>query len=128
LIGGNSHRAIRRAVELGDAWYPFFTAGPLSTTSRTAQMSGESDLAEGIRYLREHCEKIGRQRPPEVILSSLTQPGEKLHPEALLEKIGRFQELGATGGAIHIGGQTRAEWCDNAERFGADVLAKLPQA
>ena len=36
LIGGNSHRAIRRAVELGDAWCPFFTAGPLSTTSRTA--------------------------------------------------------------------------------------------
>jgi probable F420-dependent oxidoreductase len=128
LIGGNSHRAIRRAVELGDAWYPFFTgAGPVSTTSRTAQMSGESDLVEGLRYLREHCEKIGRTSGPEIILSSLTQPGEKLHPDALVQKIGHFKDLGVTGVAIHVGGKTRAEWCDNAERYAADVLAKLPK-
>jgi probable F420-dependent oxidoreductase len=126
LIGGNSHRAIRRAVELGDAWYPFFTAGQVSTTSRTAEMTSESDLAEGIRYLREHCEKVGRERPPEIILSSLTLPGEKLQPEALIQKIGRYEQLGVTGAAIHIDGRTRAEWCDNAERYGADVLAKIP--
>lgn len=40
LIGGNSRRAIRRAVEVGDAWYPFFTSGAVSRTSRTAPMSG----------------------------------------------------------------------------------------
>jgi probable F420-dependent oxidoreductase len=128
LIGGNSHRAIRRAVELGDAWYPFFTAaGPVSVTARTAEMSSESDLVEGMRYLREHCEKTGRERPPEIILSSLTRPGEKLHAEALIEKIGRFKDLGVTGVAIHVDGRTRAEWCDNAERYAADVLAKLPK-
>jgi probable F420-dependent oxidoreductase len=125
LIGGNSHRAIRRAVELGDAWYPFFTAGPVSATARTTAMTSETDLAEGIRYLREHCATIGRESPPEVILSSLTSPGEKLHPEALLERIGRYRELGVTGAALHIDGRTRSEWCDNAERCGADVLAKL---
>src|SRR5579862_3147147 len=38
IIGGNSRRAIRRAVELGDAWGPFFTKGALSTTSRTIPM------------------------------------------------------------------------------------------
>ena len=125
LIGGNSHRAIRRAVELGDAWYPFFTAGPLSNTARTAAMSGESDVVEGMRYLREYCATYGRERPPEVILSSLTSPGEKLHPEALIERISRYQEMGITGAALHIDGKTRAEWCDNVERCGAEVLAKL---
>ena len=127
LIGGNSHRAIRRAVELGDAWYPFFTAGPLSDTARTAAMTGENDLAEGMRYLHEHCAKVGRERPPEIILSSLTSPGEKLVPQALIDRIGRYQELGITGVALHLDGKTRAEWCDNAERCGADVLAKLPK-
>jgi probable F420-dependent oxidoreductase len=127
LIGGNSHRAIRRAVESGDAWYPFFTAGPLSTTARTAAMSSENDLLEGIRYLNEHCATIGRERPPEIILSSLTSPGEKLDAQALIERIGRYRELGITGVAVHIEGRTRAEWCDNAERCGADVLAKLPK-
>src|ERR1700761_9292273 len=63
LIGGNSHRAIRRAVELGDAWYPFFTAGAVSTTARTAAMTSEDDVLEGIKYLREHCEKVGREKP-----------------------------------------------------------------
>jgi len=126
LIGGNSHRAIRRAVELGDAWYPFFTAGAVSATARTAAMTGEDDILEGIRYLREHCATVGRERPPEIILSSLTSPGEKLHPEALIERIGRYKELGITGAALHIDGKTRAEWCDNVERCGAQVLAKLP--
>jgi probable F420-dependent oxidoreductase len=126
LIGGNSHRAIRRAVELGDAWYPFFTAGPVSTTARTTAMTGEADLLESIRYLHEHCAAVGRERPPEIILSSLTSPGEKLPPEALIERICRYKELGITGAALHINGKTRAEWCDNAERCGAQVLAKLP--
>jgi len=127
LIGGNSHRAIRRAVELGDAWYPFFTAGPVTATARTTAMTGETDLVEGIRYLREHCAAVGRERPPEVILSSLTSPGEKLNPDALIERIARYRELGITGAALHINGKTRAEWCDNVERCGAEVLAKLPR-
>ncbi len=125
LIGGNSRRAIRRAVELGDGWHPFFTAGVLSTTSRTAPMSGEDDLVAGLRYMREHCAKVGRERPPEVVLGSLTSPGEKLHPAALIDKIGRFRALGVAGAAIHIEGRTRAQWCDNAQRYGEDVLSKL---
>jgi probable F420-dependent oxidoreductase len=127
-IGGNSHRAIRRAAELGDAWYPFFTAGPLSSTSRTAPMSNENDLTEGIRYLREHCEKIGRERAPEILLGSLTAPGEKLQNDALVDKLGRLRRLGVSGAAVHIEGRTRAEWCDNAERYSTEVLAKLPKA
>jgi probable F420-dependent oxidoreductase len=127
LIGGNSHRAIRRAVELGDAWYPFFTAGPVSATARTTAMTNESDLIESMRYLREHSATIGRERPPEIILSSLTSPGEKLPPAALIERIGRYKDLGITGAALHIDGKTRAEWCDNVERCGAEVLAKLPR-
>jgi probable F420-dependent oxidoreductase len=127
LIGGNSHRAIRRAVELGDAWYPFFTAPAVSTTARTAAMTSESDLLEGINYMREHCAVVGRERGPDVILSSLTSPGEKPHPQELIDRIGRYKELGISGAALHIDGKTRTEWCDNVERCGADVLAKLPK-
>jgi hypothetical protein len=90
-------------------------------------MTGEKDLAEGMRYLHEHCAKIGRERPPEIILSSLTSPGEKLAPQELIDRIARYQELGITGVALHLDGRTRAEWCDNAERCGAEVLAKLPK-
>ena len=127
LIGGNSHRAIRRAVELGDAWCPFFTSGAVSATSRTAPMANETDLAAGIRYLREHSEKVGREIAPRIVVSSINSGGEKLSAAALVDKIGRLREMGVSGAAVHIEGKTRAEWCGHAERFGEDVLAKLPQ-
>jgi probable F420-dependent oxidoreductase len=126
LVGGNSRRAIRRAVELADGWYPFFTGEQLSATSRTASMSDETDLATGIAYLREHCEKTGREQPPQIVLGSISSPGEKPSPAALIDKIGQLRSMGVSGAAIHIEGDTRAEWCDNAERFAADVLARIP--
>ncbi len=127
LVGGNSKRAIRRAAELGDGWCPFFTPQAVSTTSRTAAMTDETDLAEGIKYLHEHCEKIGRTQRPAIILSSISSLSEKDNAAATIDKIGQLQALGASGAAVHIVGRTRAEWCDNAERFAADVLAKLPK-
>ena len=125
LIGGNSRRAIRRAAELGDAWFPFFTSAAVATTARTAAMTGDLELADGIRYLREHCEKIGRTRPPDIVVSSFIRPGEDWHPGALLHRLGELCELGVVAAGAHIEGRTRAEWCDNAERFGSEVIAKL---
>jgi alkanesulfonate monooxygenase SsuD/methylene tetrahydromethanopterin reductase-like flavin-dependent oxidoreductase (luciferase family) len=128
LVGGNSRRAIRRAAELGDSWCPFFTPKQVSTTSRTAEMADEQDLKDGIEYLHEHCEKIGRVKPPTIILSSINSLSENDSAAATIDKIGELHALGASGAAVHIVGRTRAQWCDNAARFGVDVLAKLPKA
>jgi probable F420-dependent oxidoreductase len=125
FIGGNSKRAIRRVVELADGWNPFFTPAAVSATARTAAMSGEVDLAEGIAYMRQHCEKIGRKDMPQIFLASITQSGEKWNPQAVIDKIGKFKEMGVSGAAVNVDGRTRAEWCDNAERIGAEVIAKL---
>jgi probable F420-dependent oxidoreductase len=124
-IGGNSKRAIRRVVEMADGWNPFFTPAQVSSTARTAAMTSELDLADGIAYMREHCEKIGRKELPQIFLASITQPGEKWTPQQLIDKVGMFKDMGVIGAGISIDGKTRAEWCDNAARFGADVIAKL---
>jgi hypothetical protein len=112
-------------VELGDGWYPFFTAPNVSTTARTAEMTGEDDLAAGIAYLREYAEQTGREQAPRIMLGSIVAPGEKPGPAELIDKIGRLQAMGVSGAAVHIGGRTRAEWCDNAGRFAADVLSRI---
>ena len=125
LVGGNSRRAIRRAVELGDGWCPFMTAASLSATARTAAMAGEEDLAGGLAYLRQYCDGVGRQTPPEIFFSSITRPGEPWDAQAVIDRLGRYGELGVTGVAAHIEGRDRAEWCDNARRFGAEVIARL---
>ncbi len=126
MVGGNAPRAIRRAVDLGDAWNPFFTQqGPLAATARTTAMSSDDDLVKGITYMNEYCEKVGRETPPEVFLASIVQPGEKLSAQELIDKIGYYKSLGIVGAAANVDGSTLDEWCDNAEWFGSEVIAKL---
>jgi len=135
LVGGNSRRAIRRAVELGDGWNPFFTAHSaapaaapgrgVSNTARTAPMETEADLLAGIAYMKEQCERLGRQRLPDVVLGSVTSPGDQSSAQQLVDRLSRFRDLGVDAAAISVEGDTRREWCDNAERIGADVIAKL---
>jgi probable F420-dependent oxidoreductase len=125
-IGGNSKRAIRRAAELGDAWYPFFTQGAMATTSRTASLTDEVGLAEGIRYLCAHCEKIGRERPPDVILGTIQIPGE-WNANAVLDLLGQYRELGVRGAGVPLQGKSMPEWRDSAERYGEEVIARLPK-
>ena len=126
-VGGNSRRAIRRAVELGDGWNPFFTStgGVDTTTTRTAAMTGEDDLVAGITYMREYCAQVGRTDMPEVVLGSVVSPGEKWTPQLLLDRIGRYRDLGVTATGLSVDGRSRREWCDNAERVGAEVIAKI---
>ena len=126
LIGGNSKRAIRRAAEIGDAWNPFFTASAvLASTSRTVELTTDAELAEGIAYMRAHCETIGRTEPPQVILGSFGSGIGKETPDALIEKAAHLKSMGVSTVAANITGSSRAEWCDNAERFGAEVLSRL---
>jgi probable F420-dependent oxidoreductase len=135
LVGGNSHRAIRRVVELGDGWNPFFTARVAAAagttgrgagnTTRTAPMETEEDLIAGLSYLKEHCQKVGRTDMPEVILGGINSPGEEYSAQQLIDRLSRFRELGVDGAAISVDGDTRQEWCDNAERVGEDVIAKI---
>lgn len=125
LVGGNSKRALRRAAEMADGWNPFFTGAVSTATTRTQPMSSDEELLAGIQYLHEHCEKIGRETPPMIWLASITQPGEQWEPQQLIDKIGHYRELGVAGAATNCEGSTRAEWCDNAERFASEILSKL---
>jgi probable F420-dependent oxidoreductase len=125
-IGGNSKRAIRRAAELGDAWYPFFTQGALSTTSRTAALTDEVGLAEGIKYLRQSCEAIGREKCPDIFVGGISQSGD-WNPQAIVDTLSSFAELGVMGAGVPLKGSGNTEWRESAERYGSDVIPKLPK-
>jgi hypothetical protein len=118
---------------LGDGWNPFFTArtpagavgASVSNATRTAAFETEADLIAGINYMKEHCAQIGRKDVPEVVLGGITSTGEKFTNQQLLDRLGRFRELGVGAAALGVEGRTRQEWCDNAEQLGAEVIAKL---
>ena len=123
-IGGNSRRAIRRAVDVANGWDPYFTPVGYAQTSRTAQISNDAELADAIGYMRRYAEEAGRE-PVEVILSGLNPPGETYSAQQIVDRLGRLSELGVSGAGANFEGRTRAEWCDEAERFQVEIIDKL---
>ncbi|HVM65271.1 MAG TPA: LLM class F420-dependent oxidoreductase [Acidimicrobiales bacterium] len=67
-IGGNSRTAIRRAVDRGDGWAPFPSAG-IAKAAKTAELSGLDDLLERIDYLRSYAASVGRTAPLDICWS-----------------------------------------------------------
>jgi probable F420-dependent oxidoreductase len=124
--GGNSRIAIRRVVDRCDGWNPFFTSGGIDTaTTKTADITGPEDLAAALVYLREYAEQVGRTELPEVVLGGVNKPGEDLSSQQIVDRIGTFAELGVSAVGVTVKGRTCAEWCDNAERIGAEVIARI---
>ena len=125
LVGGNSRRALRRTVELGDAWHPFMASKAVSDTARTANVSADADILGAIAYMADYGAKVGRGEPPQVICSdTFTIRGDWSAQEAI-DHYGHLQTLGVHGSGASIVAGSRAEWCDQARRFGEEVLGKL---
>ncbi|MFV8817984.1 LLM class F420-dependent oxidoreductase [Haliea sp. E17] len=125
LIGGNSKRALRRTVELGDAWHPFIVPKMVTDTARTAAISGDDDIVGSIEYMKEHCEKVGRATPPQVICSSTFVIKQGFSAQEALDGYQSLRELGVDASGASIEAATRAEWCDLARQFGEEVISKL---
>lgn len=125
LVGGNSRRAVRRAVEHGDAWHPFLVPKQVTQTARTTSIETIDDLVAPIAYLREYSAAVGRAEPPRVVLSSTFRVAPGWSAQEALDLFGRQQEMGVHASGVSIAAESRAEWCDQARRFGEDVIARL---
>jgi probable F420-dependent oxidoreductase len=130
-VGGNSRRAIRRAVEKGDGWIPFPTAGLASDRIRTAQIESVEDLAARVAYAHEHARAVGRTAPLEICFAPL---GLALHrrdeatPERFTELARRLAALGVGWLALSVRAKTRGAWCARVREIGATLLpaARVP--
>jgi probable F420-dependent oxidoreductase len=127
-VGGNSRRAIRRAVELGDGWLPFPAPGRLAKRVGTAALESEDDLARGIAYARAHAEGVARGAPLDVCFSPLgldLRADGLPEPASILAATERLARLGVTWLAITLPCATRAEFCARAAWFGREVIASV---
>jgi len=133
--GGNSARAIRRAVELCEGWMPFPNPAGAAERVRTPALLDLDELRRRIGLAREHAAKIGRKEPLDVVFSPLTRRYYGMpdfSTDELFEQIGRQTELGVTWMTIILertgrpAVPTLARFLELVEGFGADVIRKLP--
>jgi probable F420-dependent oxidoreductase len=128
-VGGNSRRAIRRAVELGDGWLPFPAPEHLASRIRTAALEGLDDLRERIAYAREHSLQVGRRAPLDICFVpfgfEMSARGG-LDADRFLESAAQLEALGVTWLTVTLPCQTRAEYRERVAAFGSKVLARLP--
>ncbi len=122
-VGGNSRRAIRRAVELGDGWMPFPVSPKLARHIGTAPLAGDEDLARRLAEVREHAERAGRTTPFDVCYSPVGM-GEPLPPaQELVDRVGALAAIGVTWLLVGLPHRSRAELLDAIARFGETVIA-----
>lgn len=125
-IGGNSRRAIRRAVELGDGWCPFPNPPRLAKYTKTAVLETSDDLARELAYATEYAESIGRTRPLTVVFApvGLSDIGTLEQDDgsviATLEGLAR---VGVHWVTVGFPGDTRAKQLASIERFAPIISA-----
>jgi len=129
-IGGNSKRAIRRAVALGDGWHP------------TRPLVG--DVKAGVAYLREVCAQRGRD--PRSLMIAVRQPlkfyngaeaSVKRRPllgstQKIIDELGQYRDAGVQYvmldtfySAAELEHETVESMLETMERVAADVMPKI---
>jgi probable F420-dependent oxidoreductase len=129
-IGGNSKRAIRRAVALGDGWHP---TRPLPT-----------EVKAGMAYLREVCAQRGRD--PYSLMIAVRQPlkfyngaeaSVKHRPllgstQKIIDDLGQYRDVGVQYvmldtfySAAELAHETVDSMLGTMERFATDVMPKI---
>ncbi|HEX2276324.1 MAG TPA: LLM class F420-dependent oxidoreductase [Candidatus Tectomicrobia bacterium] len=129
-IGGNSKRAIRRAVALGDGWHP---TRPLP-----------EDIKAGVTYLHEVCGQRGRD-PRSLTIAAReplkfydgTEAAMRRRPllgstQKVIDDIGRYRDAGVHYlmldtfySAPELEHETLESLLETIERFAADVMPKI---
>jgi probable F420-dependent oxidoreductase len=128
-VGGNTDRAIRRAVETGDGWSPFPVKGKMTQRVRTDEIVTIDDLKRKIDRANALGQEIGRAKPIDVCMTpfGLTmQSGVRPDAVAIVDGLSALSEIGVTWSSIALPCRDRAEYLDNVDWFAREVMAALP--
>jgi len=127
-VGGNSRRAVRRAVEHADGWVPMPNPARSASRRRTPALESLDDLRALIAYAREHGDAVGREAQLDVVFMPLgADMFRSGRPDAdrVVESVAELAAAGVTWLAAGVPGETRTEFMDNVARYGDEVLARV---
>jgi probable F420-dependent oxidoreductase len=127
-VGGNSERAIRRAVETCDGWSPFPVQGKFSERVRTDHIASVDDLKRKIEHVRELESKIGRKKPIDVCMVPFDlgmHAQERPAAAPIIEQFRALSEAGVNWSSVSLPCRDRKEYLDNVRWFSAEVMPSL---
>jgi alkanesulfonate monooxygenase SsuD/methylene tetrahydromethanopterin reductase-like flavin-dependent oxidoreductase (luciferase family) len=129
-VGGNSRRAIRRAVELGDGWIPFLNPASSARQRRTPAIESIEDLRRRLDYGRTQAVAARRSQPLPVMLYPFApirpaSAGESVD-DAQVAAAGALAGIGVTEVGTRIGPFADcAEMVREIERLGEAVVPRI---
>ena len=118
-VGGNSHRAARRATELGEGWIPF-------------EVTLE-EVGDRLNYIRTLPAYEQRRTPLDVVIPAGTvelasEPIDGDRPRfsgsrvQILDDIKAYQELGVTGMTVGFRSRSLDEHLEKMEQFAHEIM------
>jgi len=129
-IGGNSRRAIRRAVESADGWCPFPVPAGGASRTHTAPLRSATDLAEALDYARAHARDVGRTAPLTVcfIPEGLSMGDRPVDTGRVVASIEELAAVGVDWVSVALPGETRGAQLGAIEDFAGAVLDVVARA
>jgi len=130
-VGGNSRRAVRRAVELADGWAPMPNAAATAQRRHSPALETIGELRARLDYLREHAAVVGRTEPITVAFSLGGLSVPEAHGEGdeyLVDVAGQLAEAGVSylyGGVARA--DTRAQFLEEVARMGESLVPRLAE-
>jgi len=126
-IGGNSRRAIRRAVELGDGWSPMPNPAKAVKRRRSPALETIDDLSAGVAYAREHAEAVGRGAPFDVAFMplGLDMFAGPVPSPRVVESAAELRDAGVTYLITSVAGDSKADLLDEIARYREEVVTPV---
>jgi len=114
-VGGNSNRAMRRAVDLGQGWVPFPNPVAAARATKTPSITSMEELAARLEAARDYSREVGRTMPLDICFA----------PFAIDDDVAKYAAAGVTWLAVQFDDvTTRAEWVDRMRAYAADRIGR----
>ncbi|OBF11133.1 TIGR03619 family F420-dependent LLM class oxidoreductase [Mycobacterium sp. 852002-10029_SCH5224772] len=122
-VGGNSKRAVRRAVSRAQGWAPFNTFG-YAAASRTAEISTIDELQLAIHWAKRYAAEIGRTAPLDICFSAGNLLDDSRSADERHATIENLATAGVTWLTIAPSGPDRTELIDRSRAFAKEFIRR----
>ncbi len=124
-VGGNSDRALRRAVETCDGWSPFPVKAKYAGRVRTDEIADIGDLKRKIGQGRDLAARIGRTKPLDICFvpfGMAMQAGTRPEAQSIVDGLAELAAIGVTWSVMAFPCRDRTQYLENIDWFAREVL------